>query len=120
MPAYLERPTPDLWILRVRGVLKKSELDALQTRLAGKIDEENAEFKTLVILEAFEGWESGGNWEESGFFYTHGDRITKIAFVGDQRWEIPAMAFVGAGIRKAPVRFFPPHAEAEAREWLKS
>lgn len=36
----------------------------------------------------------------------------------EARRKVAAMAFVGAGVRKAPVRFFPPFAEAEAREWL--
>ena len=117
MSAFIERPDDNLWILRIRGVLKKSDLDSLQSRYA-KGAEPGAESKLLILLEAFEGWERGAAWDDLEFFATHGDSIVKIAFVGDPRWETDAMAFVGAGVRKAPVKFFPPMDEARAREWL--
>jgi hypothetical protein len=117
MSAAIERPDDNLWILRVRGVLRKSELNSIQSRYARDI-EPGGQAKLLVLLEAFEGWEQGAAWDDLDFFATHGDSITKIAFVGDPRWEFDAMTFAGAGIRDAPVRFFPPMAEAEARAWL--
>lgn len=118
MSAIIERPDDTLWILRVRGVLRKSDLNSIQSRYARNV-EPDGEAKLLVLLEAFEGWEQGAAWDDLDFFVSHGDSITKIAFVGDLRWEMDAMAFVGAGVRKAPVRFFPPHAEAQARAWLE-
>jgi hypothetical protein len=38
--------------------------------------------------------------------------------VAELRWEAHALAFAGAGLRRAPVKFFLPQQMAEARSWL--
>ena len=50
---------------------------------------------------------------------THGNEIAKIAIVGEPRWEPEALAFAGAGFRRAPVKFFPSDQQARARAWLE-
>jgi hypothetical protein len=117
MSALIERPDDHLWILRVRGILKKSDLEAIQSRYAAVVDPDGST-KMLILLEAFEGWERGAAWDDAEFFFTHGDSVKKIAIVGDPRWEVEVMAFLGAGVRTAPVRFFAPMEEAAARAWL--
>ena len=39
--------------------------------------------------------------------------IVKIAIVAEPRWEPLALAFSGAGVRRAPVKMFPPNELAE-------
>jgi hypothetical protein len=60
----------------------------------------------LVILENFEGWERGADWNDLDFMISYGDKISKIALVAEPRWETLALAFAGAGVRRAPVKFF--------------
>jgi hypothetical protein len=72
----------------------------------------------LAILENFEGWEKGADWNDLDFQLSHGNEIAKIAIVGEPRWEPDALAFAGAGFRRAPVKFFPASQIAEARAWL--
>jgi hypothetical protein len=48
----------------------------------------------------------------------HDENIEKIAIVGDEKWRDHALAFAGAGMRKAAVRFYPPSEIAQARAWL--
>jgi hypothetical protein len=48
----------------------------------------------------------------------HGGEISKIAIVAEPRWEALALAFAGAGVRRAPVKFFPPHELEQSRSWL--
>lgn len=117
MSASVERPDDKLWILRVRGTMLKSDLESLQARYARSV-KPGEETTLLVILEDFAGWEKGAAWDDLEFFFTHGDSIVKIAIVGEPMWEVQAMAFAGAGMRTAGVRFFPPSAEGEARAWL--
>ena len=50
---------------------------------------------------------------------SYGGEIAKIAIVAEPRWETQALAFAGAGLRKAPVRFFAPNELEQARAWLK-
>jgi hypothetical protein len=50
----------------------------------------------LVILEGFEGWEPGADWNDLDFILSHADKISKIAIVAEPRWETSALAFAGA------------------------
>jgi hypothetical protein len=72
----------------------------------------------LVILENFEGWERGADWNDLDFMISHGGKIFKIAIVAEPRWEALALAFAGAGVRRVPVKFFLPDAVEQARSWL--
>jgi len=53
--------------------------------------------KLLIILEDFKGWERGSDWGDMNFYAEHGDKITKIAIVGDPKHETDWMMFTGAG-----------------------
>ncbi len=119
MGATMIEEDGNLRVMRVSGLLKKSELDALQETVIrqGSTD---TDIKLLVIVEGFQGWERGADWGDITFFSTYGDRIGKIAIVADARWETDLLMFVGAGLRRAPVQFFPQGRLTEARAWLTS
>ena len=103
--------------LRISGILKRSEFGAEQNALARKIDM-GSKPRLLVILEKFDGWERGADWNDLDFLFSHSHKITKIAIVAESRWETLALGFAGAGVRRAPVKFFPPDELEQARSWL--
>ena len=117
MPLNISYEPNDVCVARASGVLKRSEFGAEQSRLGDKIDA-GAKPRLFVILENFEGWERGADWNDLDFMLSHGNEIAKIAIVGEPRWEADALAFAGAGFRRAPVKFFPTSQLAEARAWL--
>jgi hypothetical protein len=117
MPIEIEYEPNDICVLRIRGVLKQSEFEAKQGALADKIDV-GAKPRLLAIAENFEGFERGADWNDLDFMISHGGEIAKIAIVAEPRWEVQALAFAGAGVRRAPVRFFPPDEVSAARAWL--
>lgn len=117
MSATLSHQSDRIYLLRVSGVLKKSELDDSQANFAQNIAA-GGPIRLLVQLEGFEGWERNVDWGSTEFFFEHRDNFEKIAIVGEQRWEDEALAFIGAPLRKNPVRFFPASADAEARAWI--
>src|SRR5947207_7364805 len=117
MSANLEQHANRLLVLRVGGELKKSELDAAQSKFV-EIIAGAGTVKLLVLLENFSGWERGEQWGDTDFFFSHRNDFEKIAVVGNPRWEAQVLAFTGAGLRKGPVKFFPGTAESEARAWL--
>ena len=117
MPAHIEYEPNNLYVLRCSGVVKRSEFAADQAALARAIDA-GAQPRVLALLKNFEGWEKGADWNDLDFMLSHGNEIAKIAIVGDPRWEADALAFAGAGFRRAPVKFFPADQEANARAWL--
>jgi hypothetical protein len=117
MPAEIEYQPDDICVLRISGILKQSEFSAHQGAVGRKIDA-GMKPRLLVILENFEGWERGADWNDLDFLISHGGEIAQIAIVAEPRWETGALAFSGAGIRRAPVKFFLPNELGKARSWL--
>jgi hypothetical protein len=103
--------------MHFNGVVKRTEFGSGQSAMAREIDA-GAQPRVLAIVEDFEDWENGSDWNDLDFQVSHGNEIAKIAIVGEPRWEPEALAFAGAGFRKAPVKFFPPNQLSEARAWL--
>src|SRR5215831_4188169 len=114
MPTRIKFEANGFYVLHLGGTLKQSEFAALQSRIAQDIDT-GAKPRVLAILENFEGWEKGADWDDLDFALAYSGEITRIAIVGEPMWEAHALAFAGAGVRNASVRFFPPEQLAEAQ-----
>ncbi len=93
MPAQIQYQADDIFVLRISGILKRSEFGAEQSALARNMDI-GSKPRLLVILEGFEGWEPGADWNDLDFIFSHADKISK------------------------PVKFFPPNDFEQARSWL--
>ena len=117
MPVNIELEPDNLYVMRISGILNRSEFGGTQTVAARAIDA-GGKPRILAILENFSGWERGADWNDLDFMISHGNEIAKIAIVGEPRWEPEALAFAGAGFRRAPVKYFPTTQLAEARAWL--
>jgi len=98
MPVQIQYQPDDICVLRISGILKRSEFGAEQNALARRINM-GSKPRLLVII-------------------SHGGKISKIAIVAEPRWETLALAFAGAGFRRAPVKFFPSAELEQARSWL--
>jgi SpoIIAA-like len=117
MGLTIEREEGNLRVLRITGLLRKSEWDAVLATEARQWGP-TTRVKVLVIAEDFKGWERGAEWGDMAFFETHGDRIDKIAIVADPQWETDLLMFAGAGFRRSQVKFFPVGQLTLARAWL--
>jgi hypothetical protein len=117
MPVTIQDEPNDISVLRISGTLKRSEFAAKQAEIAGKIDV-GAKPRLLAILEDFQGWERGPDWNDLDFLISHSGEIAKIAVVAEPQWETQALGFAGAGVRRAPVKFFSPKELPTARAWL--
>ena len=118
MPVHIDYQPNDMCVLQISGVLNQDEFAATQADLARKIDA-GAKPRLLVVGENFAGWERGPDWNDLDFLISHSGEIAKIAVVAEPQWEVQALAFAGAGLRPAPVKFFPPSELAQARTWLE-
>ena len=107
--------------VEVRGTLKKAELDRCQDQLAAEL-KQPGDVRLLLVLDGFDGWDPRDNWSDLRFYATLGDRIERIAIVGDERWRSEALMFAGADLRRAPVEYFagPAGDLGAARAWLTS
>jgi hypothetical protein len=117
MPASMRHESDNLYRIHISGVLSKTELENAQAVAAQEI-KRLGKIKLLFILEQFQGWERGADWGDLTFHATHDKDIERIAIVGEEKWRDHGLAFAGAGIRQAAVRFFPPTEIARARAWL--
>ena len=118
MPAIIQYEPNNLCVLRISGLLKRAEFGEGQNALAREIDG-GAQPRVLAVVEKFEGFERGADWNDLDFMLSHGNEIARIAIVGEPRWETDFVAFAGAGFRRAPVKFFPSGQESAARAWLE-
>ncbi len=117
MPASVRHESDNLYRVHISGVLSKTELENAQAVAAQEI-KRLGKIKLLFILEQFQGWERGADWGDLDFYAAHDKDIERIAIVGEEKWRDHGLAFAGAGIRKAGVRFFLPAEIARARAWL--
>lgn len=119
MGATIEKDKNGIWVLRISGALRKEEMDAVQAEGLKELShDENV--KVLVMVESdFCGWVGNEVWNDMTFFVQHGDRIDKIAIVGNPMWESRMLMFAGAGFRRAPVKYFPANRLSQARSWLE-
>jgi SpoIIAA-like len=119
MPATIQREHDGVYRLEVSGLLRKPDLDAAQRALLDEIGHAAAgTIRLLVVLDDFEGWEAGAAWNDLTFYVRHGDRLERIAIVGEERWRGHALMFAAADLRRGPVEYFTPDAMAAARAWL--
>jgi hypothetical protein len=105
------------WHVQVTGLLKKAEMDAAQASVAEAF-KKGGTINMLIVLENFQGWAKGGDWNDMTFLLEHGDRIEKMSIVGDRKWETQVMAFVGAGYRSTQIQFFSSEEKDQAQAWL--
>ena len=71
MPVQMSYEPNDICVLRISGILKRSEFGAEEKALASHIDT-GSKPRLLVILENFEGWERGADWNDLDFYISHG------------------------------------------------
>lgn len=122
MPATLHHERDNVYRLDVGGVLSKDDMDRVQELLLKEMDRAGTRTaRLLVVLEGFEGWDSrNSNWSDLTFYVKHGDRLERIAIVGNERWRDHALMFAAADLRKGPVEFFASDAMSDARAWLSA
>jgi len=52
------------------------------------------------------------------FLSEHGDDISRMAIVGEERWRDDALMFVAKGLRATGIEYFTPADLDRARAWL--
>jgi hypothetical protein len=118
--ATLKKEPGNLYVIRISGTLNKATVDKIQSIGARDFDAGTEEMKTLVVLTDFQGWRRGDNWGDIDFLAQYGDRVSRMAVVGDMKWETETKMFLAAGHRKGEVRYFGTGQESQARAWLAS
>jgi hypothetical protein len=117
MGVKIQQEKDDVRVMRINGLLRKSEMDAALAAEARQWGPETR-IKALVVVEDFEGFERNAEWGDISFLVGYDHNVEKIAIVGDSKWETDMLMFAGAGFRRGQVRFFAPSQLGQARAWL--
>jgi len=117
MGVTIQQEEGNLRVVRITGLLRKSEMDAALAAEARKWDPATR-LKVLVMVEDFKGFERGADWGDITFLVKHDHQVDRIAIVADPKWEVETLTFAGAGFRQGQVKFFPLNQLAQARAWL--
>jgi hypothetical protein len=117
MPASFQRDVGNIFRLDISGKLTAGDFAVLQRSAAAEI-ERAGNIRLLVVLDGFDGWALGGNWQDLGFYIRYAENIERIAIIGDERWRSEALMFVGADLRRTAVSFFPTNDASRAADWL--
>jgi hypothetical protein len=106
----------EVWV-KLAGKLTVHDFEELQA-LAKLSLEQFGQFRALIELEAFQGWSSEAGWEDTPFLEEKGDRMSKLAFVGDDKWKTEIFMFTGKPMRQMAIEFFPQDQLDQAQAWL--
>ena len=83
MPVQINYEPNDICVLRISGILKRSEFGAEEKALARRIDTGLKPCLLVILEENFEGWERGADWNDLDFYISHGRKISKVAIVAE-------------------------------------
>lgn len=72
MGITVQQETGNIAVLTITGVLKKSELSAIQTQAAKHLDA-NTTAKLLIVVDNFQGWDRTSDWDDISFYAEHGE-----------------------------------------------
>ena len=104
------------WV-KLIGKLTVNDFQELQA-LARLSLEQFGRVRILVELEDFQGWSKETGWENSFFLEENGEGISKLAFVGDEKWKDEIFMFTGKPMRHTAIEFFPQDQIDQAQAWL--
>jgi hypothetical protein len=104
------------WV-KLIGKLTVRDFQEIQA-LARLSLEKFGQFRALVELEDFQGWSKETGWENSSFLEEKGEGISKLAFVGDEKWKTEIFMFTGKPMRQMAIEFFPQDQFDQAQAWL--
>lgn len=116
MPISFHTEESNVVVFSVSGIIGVSEMQDAQKECEGVI-RNNGEFSLLVLINKdFKGWSSKDDWTDTSFADRNDPFISKIAFVGDNKWRELMFAFSLEGLRPTEIEYFLD--EVQARQWL--
>ena len=118
MAVKIHKEQDALLVISVSGAFTEADLEACQKETIQLI-EEAGRIKTLILLSNFQGWEKSKAWGSVAFMNTFGEKVDKMAFVGDMKWRDEVFSFTGKDLRPTQIEYFDAAAESLARDWLK-
>ncbi len=72
----------------------------------------------LVEMTDFHGWERGALWDDMQFDRALGDKMERLAFIGDKKWQ-EWMTKICKPFTSAQIQYFDASQSAQAWAWVQ-
>ena len=104
--------------MKISGRLDHDDYDLMVPMIENAISGiRKPKIKVLVDAIEFEGWDLRAAWDDLKFGLKHNSEFTKLAFVGNKKWEEYGIK-ISNWFMNAKMRYF--EDIDEARQWLKN
>lgn len=118
MSATLVQATDSFAAYRLTGKLKQMDYQLMIPQLKRRI-ETHGKISLYIEFEDFDGWTPSALWEDLRFDAKHMNDFTRIAIVGESRFQ-EAISKLAKPLTSADIRFFKPTDRETALDWSKS
>jgi hypothetical protein len=102
--------------VHVSDSLTKEDYERFVPEIERRIDE-HGKIRVLFDMQEFDGWNSGGLWEDIKFSAGHFNDIERLAMVGEKKWQEWMSTFCKP-FTSAEIRFFEEDEGDQAHQWL--
>jgi hypothetical protein len=117
MPIQLsEESGGSVLVIRVSGKLLGEDYAQFVPEF-DRLVRQHGKLRVLFDMTGFHGWEVSAAWEDFKFGVKHFSDITRLAMIGEKKWQ-QGMAIFVKPFTKAAVRYFDHADAAEAKKWL--
>lgn len=116
MLSLVPSPAPFLRI-RANGRLTAADYRQFGPAFAAELKRHTPPVPLLLDMRGFRGWTPAGLLRDLRWDFRNRRTFAKIAVIGDQGWHRWITA-AGAPLFRAPMRYFPAGATADAEAWL--
>lgn len=116
MPIRIERSNRKIVIVRAMGTLVKEDYASFADEFERQV-REYGKLRILFDATQFEGWSSTAIWQEFKFDVEHNRDISRLAVVGDKKWQEILVAALKP-FAFATTHYFEESEISKAQEWL--
>jgi hypothetical protein len=117
MPYQIIKKSENSNWVKLSGKLTVHDFQELQA-LAKSSIEQFGQIRLLIDLEDFQGWSKETGWENTVFLEENEGGISKLAFIGDEKWKVEIFMFTGKPMRHTAIEFFTQDQLDLAQVWL--
>jgi hypothetical protein len=115
MHEILPQTQGDFVAIKVIDKLTELDFEIIAPLLVAEIEEYH-KIALFVEMEDFHGWTAGALWADTKFDLKHHKDFSRIAIVGDQKWE-EWMAMLSKPFTSAKVRYYEASQRDIAMNW---
>ena len=102
--------------MKIAGKLTHNDYEVMVPMLESALEGiKDPSIKALIDITELEGWELRAAWDDLKFGLKHGGEFSKIAVIGNKKWE-EVMAKVASWFISGEVQYF--EESGPAHEWL--